>query len=189
MQDTTDKNQSADESSVTKEDLEEEIHRLQDEVRGLRASLYNAERKTRDVQKERAEEKAAALREHRELSDLRELVFQQASEQPDTEEVPSDDPRFPYEVRQNTVVFGGHDSWVKAIRPMLTGNIRFIDKDLHFDLGVVRHTDMIWIQTNAISHKQYYRIIDTARQLQKPVRYFTSASAEKGALQILNADK
>ena len=189
VQDTADKNQSADESSVTKEDLEEEIHRLQDEVRGLRASLYNAERKTRDMQKERAEEKAAALREHRELSDLRELVFQQASEQPDTEEVPSDDPRFPYEVRQNTVVFGGHDSWVKAIRPMLTGNIRFIDKDLHFDLGVVRHTDMIWIQTNAISHKQYYRIIDTARQLQKPVRYFTSASAEKGALQILDADK
>ena len=86
-------------------------------------------------------------------------------------------------------MFGGHDSWVKAIRPMLTGNIRFIDKDLHFDLGVVRHTDMIWIQTNAISHKQYYRIIDTARQLQKPVRYFTSASAEKGALQILDADK
>jgi hypothetical protein len=48
---------------------------------------------------------------------------------------------------------------------------------------------VIWIQTNAISHKQYYRIIDTARQLQKPVRYFTSASAEKGVLQILDADK
>jgi len=72
---------------------------------------------------------------------------------------------------------------------MLTGNIRFIDKDLNFDVNVIRNADLVWVQTNAISHPQYYKITDAARQCKKPVRYFTHASATKGALQIVNADR
>ncbi len=100
-----------------------------------------------------------------------------------------DESSFPYEVVKDTVVFGGHETWLKAIRPMLTGNIRFVDKDMVFDSDIIRHADILWIQTNAISHKQYYRIIAAARQYQKPVRYFTYASAVKCAVQLMEEDR
>ena len=43
---------------------------------------------------------------------------------------------------------------------------------------------MVWLQANALSHKYYYRIIDTARKNDIPVRYFGSASAQKCAVQL-----
>ena len=69
------------------------------------------------------------------------------------------------------------------------GHLRFIDRDLVFDAHVIRNADIIWIQPNAISHSQYYRIVDAARQYRKPIRYFTYASAAKGAEQVTEADK
>ena len=71
---------------------------------------------------------------------------------------------------------------------MLTGNVRFIDKDLIFDTGIIRHADIIWIQTNALSHSQYGRITDTARIFKKPIRYFTNASATICAEQLMEED-
>ena len=94
---------------------------------------------------------------------------------------------FPYSAKGRYVVFGGHDSWLKVIRPMLTGNIRFMDREV-FNTSVIRNADVIWIQPNALSHSQYYRIVDAARQDRKPVRYFTYASAAKGAVQLMEAD-
>ena len=43
---------------------------------------------------------------------------------------------------------------------------------------------MVWLQVNALSHKYYYRIIDTARRNDIPVRYFGLASAQKCAVQL-----
>ena len=92
-------------------------------------------------------------------------------------------------VCKGTVVFGGHATWAKGIKDLLTGNIRFIDKDLVFDTALVRHADVIWIQPNALGHNMYYRIVDTARQYGKPVRYFTYASWKKCAEQVAEGDK
>ena len=72
---------------------------------------------------------------------------------------------------------------------MLTGNIRFVDRDLVFNVNLVRNADVIWIQPNAMSHSQYYRVVDAARQHGKPVRYVTYASAAKGAMQLMEADR
>ena len=128
--------------------------------------------------------------DRRELADLREIVFNLENEEERGEEVDSvDDSVFPYEVRKDTVVFGGHETWLKAIRPMLSGNIRFVDKDINFNVNIICNTEMVWIQANALSHSQYYRIVDAARQYKKPVRYFTYASAAKGAVQVMKADR
>lgn len=86
------------------------------------------------------------------------------------------------------MVFGGHDSWLKAIRPMLAGNIRFFDREV-FSVDVIRNADIVWIQPNAMSHSQYYRVVDAARQYGKPVRYFTYAGAAKGAVQLMEAEQ
>ena len=160
-----------------------------EEIKRLRTALHDAEHSARDAKKELAIVKENAAREHRELADLRSLIFSlQQEEQADQPDAPADESQFPYEVQKDTLVFGGHETWLKAIKPMLGGNVRFIDKDLVFDTGIIRHADIIWIQTNALSHSQYGRITDTARIFKKPIRYFSNASAAKCAEQLMDAD-
>ena len=173
----------------TNQELTERLKILQEENKRLRISLHEAERASREARKDLASVRENAEMDHRELADLRELVFNLDNEKETEETGEIDESCFPYEVRRETVVFGGHDSWLKAIRQMLTGNIRFIDRDLVFDIHVVRNADIIWIQPNAISHSQYYRIVDAARQYRKPVRYFSCASAARGAAQLMASDK
>ena len=50
-------------------------------------------------------------------------------------------------------------------------------------------TEVIWIQPNAMAHKMYWRIMDTARMLKKPVRYFAHGSWAKCAEQVMDADR
>ena len=160
----------------------------QKEIKQLRDALHEAEKTSRETRRELEAERRTAALEHRELSDLRELVFNQnnpVEDQPETE----DESVFPYEVQKETLIFGGHDTWEKAIKPMLTGNVRFISKELTFDTAIIRHAEVIWVQTNAMSHTQYYRVVDTARMYKKPVRYFTNASAGKCALQVVENDQ
>ena len=114
--------------------------------------------------------------------------------------VPAADPEIPvqssgsspssrrYEIRKQTVVFGGHATWLKVIRPMLRGNIRFIERDLSFSLNLIRNADIVWIQTNSLSHAMYARIAGSARQYHKPMRYFSFDSAVRCAQQVLEAD-
>jgi type I restriction enzyme M protein len=100
-----------------------------------------------------------------------------------------DDDKYPYTVQKSTVVFGGHETWVKVLKPMLKGDIKFIVKEMKIDVSLVRYAEVIWIQCNAIPHRSYYSIVNTARKLGKPIRYFTNASAVKCADQIVENDK
>ena len=182
------------EKELSREELQEQVKTLQAQLKEyqvqakqLRSSVHSLEQEARKAEKAMEQEKTAAEMEHRELADLRELVFNQENGE---EEMPDEsDDSFPYEVQADTLVFGGHSTWLKSIRQMLKGNIRFIDKDLHFDVNIVRNAERIWIQPNALSHTQYYRIIDTARLFHKPVRYFAYASALKCARQLAMGEK
>ena len=176
------------EESPKKEDAAE----AKAENKRLRASLHDAEKAARDARKALEDLKRQALMEHRELADLREYVFQNEKESEEQKEAPPQEESealYPYAVRKNLLAFGGHASWTPAIKKLLKGNIRFIDKDYVFDTSIIRQADAIWIQPNALSHKQYYRIIDTARQYKIPVRYFIYASAQKCAEQVIGFDR
>lgn len=162
------------------------------ENKRLRASLHDAEKAARDARKALEDLKRQAQMEHRELADLREYVFQSEKESEEQKEAPpkeDSEALYPYAVRKNLLAFGGHASWTPAIKKLLKGNIRFIDKDYVFDPSIIRQADAVWIQPNALSHKQYYRIIDTARQYKIPVRYFIYASAQKCAGQVIEFDQ
>lgn len=177
-------------SHKKQEQPEEDADTLKAEVKRLREALHEADRENRDAKKTIAGLKTATEREHRELADLREYVFNQESDaaNEDVEDATNSE-NWPYEVRKNTMVFGGHATWAKGIKSILTGNIRFIDKDLVFDTEIVKHTDVIWIQPNAISHSMYWRVMDTARAYKKQVRYFAFASWAKCAEQVVGADQ
>lgn len=77
----------------------------------------------------------------------------------------------------------------KTIRTLSTDNLLLIDKGITFHVNIIRSAERIRIQTGVLSHSQYYRIVDASRQYKKPVRYFTYASASKGAMQVMKADQ
>lgn len=95
----------------------------------------------------------------------------------------------PYTVRHTTVVLGGHDSWARAIKPMLEGDIRFIDRDMQPEASLIRHADVVWLQPNSIRHAYFYMIIKIVRSHKVPFHYFQFASAEKCARQLAGVDE
>ena len=74
---------------------------------------------------------------------------------------------------------------MKAIKPMLP-NVRFIDSSyMTFSPELVRNSDIVWVQTNCISHPMFWNVVKYAKQYAKQygvqLRYFLYASAEKCA--------
>ncbi len=180
--------QAENKTKLSYDELKEKAEQQKKEIHSLRKALHEAERSARTVGKELENLRKSSESEHRELADLRDYLFYQNAEIEEEEEAGAED-SFPYKVQNETLVFGGHATWLKAIKPLLTGSIRFIDKNKGFDNAIIRHADIVWIQPNALSHSQYYTIIDAVRQLKKPVRYFTYASALKCARQLCLADQ
>lgn len=166
-------------------EYEKELERLRKENEQQKEELYKTKKELSD--KDTLLEKQANKRtvEKQELNDLRELIFALTNDA--GEEKPNQKPStaFPYHTQKKHVVFGGHPTWLKAIKPMLP-DVKFIE-------GVpsseqIKGAEMVWLQTNYMSHKAFYKIIDIVRSKNIPLRYFTSASAAKGAEQVVAAD-
>lgn len=168
------------------ETLQAKVAALQSEVAHLKKFSHEVMREMREEKKryEYLEKKAAYNR--LELVDLRELVFNQQQTVPINESV-DDKITFPYHTQKRLVVFGGHDSWAREIKPKLP-DVRFIDRTMLPNSDMIRRADEVWIQSNAISHAYFYKIIDEVRKYDIPVRYFTFASAVKCAEQIVKSD-
>lgn len=157
---------------------------LSRQLKESRKALHEAEQGMRQLQERIRTLEADTLRDRSELSQLRETLFSLRSKEDQPEETQETEIEFPWETKRRIVAFGGHDTWRKAIRPMLPG-VRFFDREMLPDVNTVKSADVVWIQPNALSHKFYYRIIDTVRKENIPVRYFGSASARKCAEQLV----
>jgi len=163
-----------------------DVDALEAEIKRLKEALYASDKENRETKKTLANVKAAAEREHRELADLRSLVFNQENE---VREEPSKSYSFPYETRKRTIIFGGHDSFLRAIKPMLP-NVKFVDPgNLAFNPEIIRNADVVWIQNNCISHPQYWSIVKNSKLSGVQMRYFAYASAEKCAEQVVEGDR
>lgn len=163
------------------------IRKLKEENSALKKALHAATSEARTAKEKLEEQTETWQLERQELQDFRELFFRQGQENESTEPV-SDAIHFPYVTKKRTVVFGGHDTWAKAIKPMLP-EVRFVMRDAAPNPDLIRHADVVWIQSNALAHKHYYKIMDVARTYHIPVRYFGYASAEKCAEQLVLEDE
>ena len=86
------------------------------------------------------------------------------------------------------MIFGGHDTFLKAIKPMLP-TVKFVDAgNLAFNPEIIRNADVVWIQNNCISHSQYWAIVRNCKQAGVQMRYFGYAGAEKCAEQLVEWD-
>ena len=163
--------------------------RLKEENKGLRKALSELSRQSAQEKAKLEKELEALRREHRELADLRELVFNRENDvETAVDSQGTGDISFPYETKKRTVVFGGHETFLKQFRPKFS-NVRFVDAEQYaFSPDIIRNADIVWIQNNRISHSQYYRIINTTRQYGIQVRYFPYASADKCAEELVKED-
>lgn len=170
--------------SAEEKDSAAQVVELTRQLKESRRLLHEAEQNVRQLQERLRSAETDALRDRAELSQLRETLFELRArdEQPENEAEAGIE--FPYQTERRIVAFGGHDTWRKAIRPMLPG-VRFFDREMLPDISTVKGADVVWIQSNAISHKFFYRIIDAARKETIPVRYFGFASARKCAEQLV----
>ena len=61
---------------------------------------------------------------------------------------------FPYQTIKRTVIFGGHHTFLKEIRKKLP-NVKYVNiSDYAFNVDIIRNADVVWVQTNCISHTQ-----------------------------------
>ena len=172
------------------DNLKEEISALKQQVKALNKSLAISRQELFSEKAEYEQELKTFRLEHRELSDLREIIFNQ-NENPDAiarRETLEKSYSYPYKTRKRIVIFGGHDSWLKAIKPMLP-NAKFVDVDQYaFNQSLIRNAEVVWIQSNCMSHAQFSNVIGKIRQYGILVRYFAYASAEKCAEQLVTED-
>lgn len=176
--------------SVSDTEPAEDVDELKEQLKALREQLKKAtdeaheqDRRARKAEQMLQQEKAQIKADRQELAALREIVFTQENVDASDDSVSV---ALPHEVTKRLVVYGGHETWRKAMNEYLSGDIRYMDKDQAIiDRTVIRNADVVWIQSNAISHRQYYAIIDEVRKIGVPVRYFLYASARKCAEQVV----
>ena len=163
--------------------LAEQNQALARQVKELRVALHDAERTSNRLREQLRDAKQNWEADRSELAHLRETLYRLRAGEDAEAEDSGPLVELPWQVKRRVVVYGGHDSWRKAVKPLLPG-ARFYDREELTDLNTVRGADVVWLQVNAMSHKYYYRIIDAARKHDIPVRYFGSASAKKCAVQL-----
>ena len=169
--------------------LREQVLALKKEYEQLKQIAYQSEREVKELQKKNDALYQKGQTANRELAELRELVFLRENEM-EPELIQGEEPvQFPYTVKRSTVIFGGHETWAKAIRPMLAGDVRFVDRGMRPDADLIRHAEVVWLQPNSLRHSDYYKIIRVVRSHEIPFHYFQFASAEKCAVQLIREDQ
>ena len=96
---------------------------------------------------------------------------------------------YPYHTKKRTVVFGGHRTFLRELRKRLPG-VKYVNiANYSFNMDIIRNAEVVWVQTNCISHTQYARILKAVRTHNIQLRYFSYASARKCAEQIVKEDR
>ena len=72
------------------------------------------------------------------------------------------------------VCYGGFPAWINGMND-IHENVTFYDKSSHMPESAIAAADVVWLQVNHIGHPNFYRIISAAKNLNKPVKYFTHA--------------
>lgn len=168
------------------EELRKALSAKDKEVESLKKKLYEAQKQAADLNKKIDKMRDDSAAENQELLELRDLIYKiQNSSVEEAEQETS--VSFPYRTKQRVVVFGGHATWLKVIVKLLP-NVKFIDPYADPDVNTIRNADVVWLQTNAMPHNKYNKIMEIVRMKKIPVKYFACASAEKCAVQVVEYD-
>ncbi len=164
--------------------LKHQLSRQRRELAAYREEGHQKDKRIESLKDETDAQKDAMETMRQELAELREIVYRQTNGRTPAEPPVDSGITFPAHTAGKILSFGGHTSWLNAIRPLLP-DVRFVSPDSLPNEAAIRNADVIWLQPNCLSHADFYKIIDLVRREEKPLHYFTWASAEKCAEQLL----
>lgn len=96
----------------------------------------------------------------------------------------------PYKLKSRTIIVGGHDSWLRELRPRLKGRVSYIGREqASIDDASIAKADVIWIQPNALSHGVLWRVSQKAKAAGVSINYFGYAGVRNCLNQIIESDK
>lgn len=151
----------------------------------LRIALHEEAHCRRNALKDICQMKADNECLRQELTDLRNLIFSQQAELPlETKE--SCTVQFPVKTTRRIVSFGGHPNWIRDMKALLP-DVAYFSADVIPNKDILRNADVVWVQTQYISHAAFYRIVSALGQ-NTQLRYFSSKSARSCAEQVVNAE-
>lgn len=186
-QDLTASDQPIEQNNIEQSALLSENERLRKKNQELASTLRGLKQQKKLADSNLVATKAELSEKSQELADLRELVF--LLDNKDIPEEPVDETiQYPIITPGKTLSFGGHPSWIKEMKKKLP-SVVFIDPDTLPNADLIRSADTIWIQTNCLSHSDFYKICSVVGPSGKQVRYFTSSSSAKCAEQVVKSLK
>lgn len=168
--------------------LQSAYKHLKQQEATLRTAVHdeNRLRKQREQMLQAMEEESE--RNRQELAELRELVFTLKNETVSAEEPVAATMVFPQILKGRIVSYGGHPAWIKEMKKLLP-NVAFYPVNTTPNKDVLSYADEVWVQTQCISHADYYRIASALEKSNKRMHYFRSTSAQICAEQMASATR
>lgn len=171
------------------ESLKAENKELKNTIDSLKKEIYSQKSTIRVLEKKCEHLIIENERYRISLSELNEALFNRENEvTADEIENNTIGIELPYVAKKRSVVFGGHPTWLKAIKEMIT-NAKFIGNTVMFSIDLIKNAEIVWIQTNSISHSSYYKIMDAVRLYNVPCHYFRYSSPIKCVEQFIKIDE
>lgn len=160
------------------------------QIRELQTKLFHLENKEEQlnqlnselsaVQNENSNQKYQIEALEQEIDALTDQIDKPDKEPPDQEQINTS----PLD-QVNIVCFGGHPTWAAAMKDFHK-NVRLYPNGGPMPEDAIDSADIVWLQVNSMSHKDFYRLINRARALGKPVKYFTCAGHRSSKRQLVS---
>lgn len=166
--------------------LQKQYKELLQQNSELRIALHEEARSKRDALKDICWVQTENEHLRQELADLRNLIFSQQAELPQEAEE-SCTVQFPVKTSRRIVSFGGHPNWIRDMKALLP-DIAYFSAEVIPNKDILKNADVVWVQTQYISHAAFYRIVSALGQ-NTQLRYFSSKSARSCAEQLVFAER
>ncbi|OCA83213.1 hypothetical protein A8F94_19070 [Bacillus sp. FJAT-27225] len=146
--------------------------RHESERAGLEKELREAQAKIRHL-----EQKIEGMEDYAgEVHALREYLYWEEAEDQFYEKAPSVDKMAELIASKRIIVFGGSPAWQQKVKDVLP-SVEFFDIDSrNRQLGKIRRADAVFINTSALSHAFYYKIMKELRGSGVPFYYIKGQS-------------
>ena len=167
------------------DELSQRIAEQKEELVRYKSQIHDAAKAIEEQKKQFDVIKAKYDADNLELVELRETIYNIQNSTELEIEVQNIVPNFPYTPKKKTIIVGGYEKWIVAMKQRIPNAIYINPSSLNFNVALVKNADVLWLQTNAMPHSLYYKIIDKARNSGIRIKYFSFPSAQKCAMQIL----
>ena len=168
-------------TSLLQKQCKELLQRNSELRMALHEETYSKKQAFKDIRQVQTDNE----RLRQELADLRNLIFSQQEEKPLQAEE-SCTVQFPIKTARRIVSFGGHPNWIRDMKALLP-DVAYFSAEVIPNKDILRNADVVWVQTQYISHSAFYRILSALGQ-NTQLRYFSSKSARSCAEQIATSE-